>query len=318
MLTCNMKLNFEREPICVVLQQTSIKELGIILSHRRNDHVKELLFNQQKGIEFLPDHIAESFPKLRNLNARECSLQWVGYRNFERLRFLEQFSLSDNQLLSFDDDSFDDLEDVVTINLNNNRITSLPEMIFAKLLKLQNLLLASNRLTHLSSNVFQNNFRLKRLFLSHNKLSSFASGTFESLTHLREIILLDNNIKSLSVSLFDHSRWLKVIDISDNQIKEIPPNFLWNFHELREFSFSNNPLEVFDFATFDNNRKLFSIKIPPNWDVRINNIEKIYEMEKLEKVTLKNGQCRNIFYRNDFERLTKVVVKGLQDGNCNM
>ena len=122
--------------------------------------------------------------------------------------------------------------------LDGNSIKTFQEGTFDSLQNLGILSLRRNSISTIKQNYFINLPSLRELYLDHNQISEIEYGTFWSLTRIEVLSLAHNNIHKLSdVSLKGSIYNDLLLDFSYNQVTNVTTNFLTEFslspnHEL--------------------------------------------------------------------------------------
>lgn len=93
--------------------------------------VEGILFDSNKGIEYLPVNVYEKFPNLIGISAWNCAVKAVTKKNFKNLKQLKFLGLASNHIETIDENTFEDLISLTTLNMRK------------KILILQNCLLYS-------------------------------------------------------------------------------------------------------------------------------------------------------------------------------
>lgn len=88
---------------------TVIDESVYTISTPRDDAVEGFDCDRNKKISYLPVKIHEKFPNLVGLYADSCNIKAISKVNFEKLGKLRRLSLSFNQIVIVNSNTFDDL-----------------------------------------------------------------------------------------------------------------------------------------------------------------------------------------------------------------
>lgn len=88
---------------------TVITESDYTISMPRDDAVEGFDCERNKKISYLPVKIHEKFPNLVVLYADYCNIKAISKANFEKLGKLKRLSLSFNQIVTVNSNTFDDL-----------------------------------------------------------------------------------------------------------------------------------------------------------------------------------------------------------------
>ena len=131
--------------------------------------IEGLLIENNKNAKFLPENM-NPFVSLRELSAKNSSIEAIYKDDFENLRELKNLDLSDNKIVSIEPETFAHLPSLEQLDMSNNAIDYIDETAFVNLKN------------------------LKALNLKGNKIAFIHPKTFESLPELEEVILEGNNL----------------------------------------------------------------------------------------------------------------------------
>lgn len=104
---------------CLMNNQTLIDSQGFTIAPQEKS-VKELSFNTNKKIAFLPVDVYKSFTNLTFYGAASCSLKTVSKENFKQLYTVIHLHLQDNQIEKIHSDTFSDLFSLSYLKLSKN------------------------------------------------------------------------------------------------------------------------------------------------------------------------------------------------------
>lgn len=300
------QIQFKVGVACVFNEDTEIN-VPSKLTNAVNESVTELKMIRNKKIEFMPDDIGTSFPKLRIVSAVGCGVKVITKACFQGLPLVEKIVLDDNEIADIEENSFDDLSSLSLLYVDKNKIASLPAKLFEKLEDLSTLYLNDNQLDELDANLFENNKKLALLHMNDNRLQTLPPGIFDGLTEMRQIWLKGNNIADLPPNIFEHCESLVDVDLSRNQIKTIDPNLLTKLGALREVSFSFNPLDFIDLAVFDGNSQLSEMFFNGIATADIRNIDKVDQLKNIKELSFRDGCIDGQFHEGSLEKLKEIV-----------
>lgn len=144
---------FERlswfDGVLCVIRNTSIDSNSYVIESEKNEPIC-LDFFQNKNIFYLPIGLHKSFPVLKEIHARSCSIKAVFTENFKNLDELTFLDLSYNKIESIDSSSIESLTSLQQIFLSK---------IFFTLIRLKH-----------SQNFFQTTIQSKRLLETRLKV----------------------------------------------------------------------------------------------------------------------------------------------------
>ena len=163
---------------------------------------------------------------------------------FYSLNNLLSLQLSNNQILTIEDETFNGLNSLLVLNLSSNLIYNLTGSLFSNLSSLKVLILRNNKLDYIIKDYFKGLNSLAHLDVSYNQVKIIWSDAFFVYTKkLESLILKSNQIHKLNDSLESLS-CLKELDLSFNFINSITNKDLNN---LTNLDLSSNRLENIDF-----------------------------------------------------------------------
>jgi oligosaccharyltransferase complex subunit delta (ribophorin II) len=115
---------------------------------------------------------------------------------------LLSLNLSNNQILTIEDKTFDYLNSLLYLNLSNNLIYNLTGSLFSKLSQLETILLSKNKLSFVDKSYFKGLTNLKFLDLGYNEIMSISKDSFHlNSICLEQLILKSNEIRNFDVSI---------------------------------------------------------------------------------------------------------------------
>lgn len=124
----------------------------------------------------LPD-LTDMYSKFKNiakLDVEFTKLEVVERKILAIHKRITHLNLWGNEIAELAEDTFDDLEYMVTIVLTANRLKALHQNLFKKLYKLREVWLQNNELEVLPEGLFRNNPELTSIFASENNLKIIA------------------------------------------------------------------------------------------------------------------------------------------------
>lgn len=211
----------------------------------------------------------------------------MGWNNFDVIpefsgSRLTKLDMSHNCITTIDDNTFENVTNLIELDLSWNSIATISAAAFRKLSKLKRLDISHNQLSHLSSNLFVELTTIEVLILSNNVQlnETFQQPDFDLFTtlgvpsSLARLEINEINLNHLNLSKavqltelfvrynrFNESShftdtWphtLELIDLSGNPFETIPPKFLARFSAVREVFLRRMPyLERIDENAFAN------------------------------------------------------------------
>lgn len=107
--------------LCYMNNETTIDSHGFEISSG-DEAVEGLVFDNNQKIRFLPEKVAEKFPKLVIYWAQSCSLTEISKIHFENLGSLTQLLLQSNRIEKISSNTFEDLTSLFWLNLRKDII----------------------------------------------------------------------------------------------------------------------------------------------------------------------------------------------------
>lgn len=106
-------------PSCYLDKDAAIetKDLRISASHRKD--AIPISFSHNKKVKYLPVFMQETFPFLREIHARSCSIQEICKENFVGLRALNVIYLDNNEIERIASETFNGLYSLYRVELGN-------------------------------------------------------------------------------------------------------------------------------------------------------------------------------------------------------
>lgn len=206
---------------------------------------------------------------LKELDLSSNSLQTVP-EALHDLSFLKTLDLGENQISSFRNGSFRNLQQLTGLRLIGNNIGNLTKGMFWDLTNLQVLNLSKNKIQQIERGTFEHNSQLEAIRLDANYLADI-DGVFSTLSSLLWLNLSDNHLVWFDYAFVPGNlKWLdihgnfietlgnyykiqdtlhiKTLDCSHNRITEITPLSIPNSVEL--LFINNNEISSVHAATF--------------------------------------------------------------------
>lgn len=147
-------------------------------------------------------------------------------RALQDLAMLRTLDLGENQIRTFDNQSFKNLHQLTGLRLIDNQIGNITVGMFADLPRLSVLNLAKNRIQSIERGAFDKNYELEAIRLDRNFLSDI-NGVFATLVSLLWLNLSENHLVWFDYAFIPSN--LKWLDIHGNYIEA-----LGNYYKLQE------------------------------------------------------------------------------------
>lgn len=184
-------------------------------------------------------------PNLRRLLLSHNNFSYAGSVGImagmlDRLRSLQQLSMSNCSLGQIPDLLFAKNTNLVRLDLCDNRLTQINRNIFSGLNVFKELRLCRNELSDFPHIALYNLSTLESLDLARNQLASIDFFKLSGTLNLRQLILRDNKITALSGFNAVNLTQLDSVDLSGNLLLSLPANFLRHSINLQKVHLSNN------------------------------------------------------------------------------
>lgn len=169
------------------------------------------------NIEELPGHFG---PQIETVSLQSYNIVVIEANAFAKLKIpnLWKLDILNCDVVTIKRNSFNGLQDLLSLHLDNNQI----EIIEA--------------------GAFYGVFKLNSLSLQHNKLKTLEFGMFEGLVNLNLLNLNDNLLKSLKPRVFEKAQSLTTILVKENWIETVDRSILEGLNKSAQFYMGKNPL----------------------------------------------------------------------------
>ncbi|XP_053963597.1 toll-like receptor 7 [Anastrepha ludens] len=176
-------------------------------------------------ISVIEPNVFKNCSDLKELDLSSNQLNEVP-RALQDLAMLRTLDLGENQIRTFDNQSFKNLHQLTGLRLIDNQIGNITVGMFADLPRLSVLNLAKNRIQSIERGAFDKNFELEAIRLDRNFLSDI-NGVFATLVSLLWLNLSENHLVWFDYAFIPSN--LKWLDIHGNYIEA-----LGNYYKLQE------------------------------------------------------------------------------------
>lgn len=176
-------------------------------------------------ISVIEANVFKNCSDLKELDLSSNQLNEVP-RALQDLAMLRTLDLGENQIRTFDNDSFKNLHQLTGLRLIDNQIGNITVGMFADLPRLSVLNLAKNRIQSIERGSFDKNYELEAIRLDRNFLSDI-NGVFATLMSLLWLNLSENHLVWFDYAFIPSN--LKWLDIHGNYIEA-----LGNYYKLQE------------------------------------------------------------------------------------
>jgi Leucine-rich repeat (LRR) protein len=181
-----------------------MKVLSIYGDHNESMSNNDVMVftNMFTKTNFLPNGLAEMFPKLERFYVASSRLKHVFRKNFIGFKNLKHLDLRYNDIESIPDDAFIDLFNLEVLTLSGNSIKKLPSNAFVSMMELRYFDASDNEISEFNDEMFSTNSKLEEILLENNQIKNIKSN-FSKFKSIGFIDLRDNSCVS-SFYLRDH------------------------------------------------------------------------------------------------------------------
>ncbi|KAM9761515.1 podocan [Menidia menidia] len=203
-------------------------------------------------------------PRTRQLSLQNNKIQEITAEQISHLNQLETLNLQNNQLSSqgFEDEGFQDLEQLAYLYLANNKLTAAPKVLPSSLVSAD---FAANQLTRIFPDTFGQKPRLRSVYLHNNLLgdSGLPDQMFNGSDGLEVLTLSSNALQTVPPRL--PPRLLR-LHLKSNRLQTVPEGAFSLLQELRELHLQDNQLSSpqLDQSTFSRLSSLECLDLSSN------------------------------------------------------
>lgn len=210
--------NYNESNQVVFIEHKPIIEFVTDITYKiaEEPHYRMLIFIESQFKRFPLNLFQGATAQLEELDMRNCSLELLNWENFIMADHLLILLLSNNQIKTIPEMTFNYAGELAFLFLDSNQIETLHRDSFFNLRKLQYLDLQNNRLANLSVDVFRHLNALLHINLDNNRLQVIADGLFENNRNLNSVHLQYNHLNTVRERAFALQDNLQLLDISNN------------------------------------------------------------------------------------------------------
>ena len=179
--------------------------------------LRALDFSHNKIIFIDGFNFFSKFPHLSFLDLSFNDLHSLENTYFIVLTCLNSLCLSNNQILTIQNKTFDSLMSLIYLDLSHNLIYDLNEFFFTQLINLKELVLKFNKIDEVNRDTFYGLKSVVYIDLSYNKIKFLQENSFFYLGNIRILNLGSNKLNSLNNSL-DKLKYITNLGISFNNL----------------------------------------------------------------------------------------------------
>lgn len=175
----------------------------------------EKVIIQESTVFFLPD-IFKEFTHLKELVAKNISLEEINSATFADASKLRYLILSNNRIKTLIDNTFINSSELLSLKLQHNQIKTLSSQTFFGLTELRTLILSFNLIANLPLYIFRDLTSLDSLHLDNNQIKVVSSYQFSTNFELTVLHLEMNEISTIDDETFEDLDKLERIYLSNN------------------------------------------------------------------------------------------------------
>lgn len=105
---------------CYMKEYTAINRTGIQIYTSRSKSLRNLIFNNNQNIQYLPVKIYKPFPEIVSIEAENCRIQEISQSNFRKLYRMKILKLNRNLITTIEFGTFSDNKELQLIDLSKN------------------------------------------------------------------------------------------------------------------------------------------------------------------------------------------------------
>ena len=221
--------------------------------------------------------------------------------------------LSKCQIKTIAENTFEGLNQVISLQLQKNEITQVKENTFSGLESTKDLYLHENKITTLRKYSFNGLKLLISLHLENNDLKVIKENTFNGLDNLKDLYLYENKIERLENDSFRGLRLLKSLNLKNNKVKEIKKYTFNGLEYLKYLYLDNNIIESIEDSSFNGLRSLRTLHLTQN-NIKAVKINTFNGLCDLKELYLSNNEIE-LVESNSFNRLNSLKFLHLAKNN---
>lgn len=210
------------------------------------------------------DELSIEYTKLNYINMSNQGLVSLDDNIFQDLDKLTQIQLNTNKLTHLNANTFSNLKNLTLLRLNSNKLTQLDPFLFRGLVNLEELYLNDNQLTSLDIRLFKSLTKLEILQLHGNQLASVDPAQFVGLDNLTQLTLNNNQLTQIHPDTFRPLNKLERLDLFQNKLTQLDPRLFSNLVNLTELDLHHNSLSDLDSNVFKGLARLVLIRLDAN------------------------------------------------------
>lgn len=171
----------------------NINQVEFIPLVENEEEINTVLVKDSKFL-ILSSMFCSTFSNLKKLSINKSNLRTVQIDALQNCKYLEEFSIEDNDVETLPNELFEFNYNLRVINLSGNQLKHLPHSLFTNKSKLVKLLLSSNKLTYFIEERMQELSNLVELRVDSNELSDLKEKEItKNLPNLQRIAITDND-----------------------------------------------------------------------------------------------------------------------------
>ncbi|CAL8082884.1 unnamed protein product [Orchesella dallaii] len=232
-LTRLATLNLSENPALMPTLAVALKNVSLTL---------ERIYLAKNGLQTFPvDALSRFANKLKVLDLSENYFESISKDVMSQYPNLEELYLEDCNILTIENDAFENLLNLNVLILRNNRLREIPAVFPPSL---RSLTLTNNHPTmvRFNKNIFQNLTLLQYLVLSGVQLEKLETATFTGLTRLSHLFLDGCDIRSIEDYALQPMVNLLYLSLRNNTISSLPQEAFNGLQKLESLYLDSNQL----------------------------------------------------------------------------
>jgi Leucine-rich repeat (LRR) protein len=283
------------------LSSNRIKSIGSIKENLKKLSLLESINLSNNLIEDVLENDFEFNTNLKSINLNSNRIRFFHQSALEKLKFLQTFKISQNNLDFFNLSIFN-LKNITELDLSFNKISvDASEKNFEHLLRIK-----GEKVQFLNSNkslkLFLSNSNLAFIDLSNNDLTKFFK-SFDKLNKVETLILKSVKLQSIEQLDLRNNSNLKYLDLSFNNLTELNAQSFGSLFNLMHLDLSHNRIDFVDDDIFSKSalsKYLIYLNLQNNRIVHLN--QDIKGLNNIRVLNLANNQLEtfsNLHFQSD-------------------
>lgn len=178
--------------------------------------------------------------RILNINLFDTNTKVINANFFgDRALNLQEFK-SENNSLTIEENSFENVTNLVVLDIVSGHIAEIPSKTFLGLKKLNQLIIRDSELTHIDPIWLTDLQNLRVLYFNQNSIQVLEHGIFDKLVHLSSLDVGRNRIETIPRDLFKYNVKMYSLNLEGNNIKKFENKVFAPLKELDILFMSGN------------------------------------------------------------------------------